>query len=342
MKTINRKPNVFIGCSREAIDYARAVSSSLERICQVNPWYAGTFGANDYTMEALERELDVNDFGVFVFAADDVALIRNKPVFITRDNTLFEMGLFWGRLGRRRVFAIIPRDLEQNKTIDGKPVDEFHVLSDLSGLTLLNYGIRSDDKFVAAVDTACGEIMKAIEKEGLFINPKNQLTGLQDVLDRKQSIIHFFWEYSKNVTITDQAERYSAFCEAIRSSLLVPYGIRIGGAAIWKKIDDEHIGQVGGNVGKGRTFHIQENDEKSGTDQRIYVLDTFKTGTWSFLHRREIADVYILCYPLGKDHVLSVHILSNGTLSDEQLAEIVDVNDELLVDISYMVGGNSK
>jgi hypothetical protein len=65
--TANRKPNVFIGCSREAIPYARAVSSHLEYYAQVNPWYAGVFNANEYTMEALERELAANDFAIFIF-----------------------------------------------------------------------------------------------------------------------------------------------------------------------------------------------------------------------------------------------------------------------------------
>src|SRR5690606_4682857 len=85
---MERKPRVFIGCSREAVNYARAVSSLLEYAAEVNPWYAGTFGANDYTMEALERELASSDFAVFVFAADDVALIRGKAVFVPRDNTV--------------------------------------------------------------------------------------------------------------------------------------------------------------------------------------------------------------------------------------------------------------
>lgn len=137
MKLIsNRRPRVFIGSSAEAIPFARAVSGALERFAEINPWYAlgGTFSANEYTMESLEHELDMNDFGVFLFAAEDVALIRNKYVFVTRDNTVFEMGLFWGRLGRKRVFAIVPRNPRQrNDLIPNTTVSEFHILSDLSG-----------------------------------------------------------------------------------------------------------------------------------------------------------------------------------------------------------------
>jgi len=333
--TAPRKPSVFVGSSREAIPYARAVCSQLEYNAQVNPWYAGTFGANDYTMEALERELAANDFGVFVFAADDVAMIRQKPAFITRDNTLFELGLFWGRLGRRRVFCLIPRDLpERGDLIPGSSVAEFHLLSDLAGLTLLTYPIRDDGKFSAAVDPACGEIVRAIETERQYVDPGK-------LLERKQSILHFFWEYLRNVAVREPSERYAAYAEAIRNSLLAPVGCRITGAAIWEKTDDGIVRQVGGNVGRGRTFHVRDNDGKGDGDQRIFVLDAFLSGEWSFFRRREIAMVYILCYPLGKNLVLSVHISGTIELSDEQLADIVEINDELLMTVRYLEGGNS-
>lgn len=342
MTTTYRKPNVFIGCSREAIDYARAVSSHLEWKAQVNPWYAGTFGANDYTMEALERELDANDFGVFIFAAEDVAWIRKKLVFITRDNTLFEMGLFWGRLGRRRVFCIIPRDLsDRAENSEGLNASKFHLPSDLVGLTLLEYGLRDDGKYIAAVDAACGEITKAIEREGLFKDPRKLLAEQRAQLERKQSILHFFWEYTRNMTVSDPAKRYPAYAEAIRNSLLPPPEFRITGAAIWKKIDEENIGQVGGNVGRGRTFRLDENGGKKDEDQKIYVVDAFKSGGWSFFTRQEIAEVYVLCYSLGKEHVLSVHISGNKSLSFEELAAVVEVNGELLATIRHLVGGDS-
>ncbi|MBB3112790.1 putative nucleotide-binding protein [Paenibacillus phyllosphaerae] len=331
--TTHRRPNVFIGCSREAIHYARAVSAQLEYHAQVNPWYAGTFQANDFTMEALERELDANDFAVFIFAADDVALIRQKPVFITRDNTVFEMGLFWGRLGRKRVFAIIPRDLpSRSDLIANTDVSEFHVLSDLAGLTLLSYGQRTDGKYAAAVDNACGEILSAIQKEELFKDPRVEL-------ERKQSVLHFFWEYNRNLILGKEVDRYAAFAEAIRNSLLTPSGFRVTGAAIWKQIGNR-IMQVGGNVGRGRTFRMDDNERKGKEEQRIYLLDVLNGEKWTFFKRREIAEVYVLCYPLSNKHALSVHIAGNRTLSHEHLTTLVEVhNDELLMTINDLVGG---
>ncbi|WP_058302748.1 TIR domain-containing protein [Gorillibacterium timonense] len=340
MTATERKPNVFLGCSREAIDYARAAVSHLERVAQVNPWYAGTFGSNDYTMEALERELDTNDFGVFVFAAEDLALIREKPVFITRDNTLFEMGLFWGRLRRGRVFCLVPRDLpEASPFIPGKPAAEFHLPSDLDGLTLLRYGSRSDGRYSAAMDVPCGEIAAVIRREKAFSDPAYLLREKAELLERKQSILRFFWSYIKNVSEPDPTERYSAYAEAIRNSILPPPGFRTTGAAIWRASDGS-IRQVGGNVGRGRSFPLDGAGE--GTSEQIYVLEALNSKVWSFFNRREIEEVYILCYPLGKEHVLSVHISGDETLHDDRLEEIVAANDELLNTIRNLIGGDSR
>ncbi|MEF2248186.1 TIR domain-containing protein [Paenibacillus sp. IITD108] len=333
--TQHRKPRVFIGSSREAIDFARAVGTALEYVAEVNPWYAAAFNGNDYTMEALERELSTNDFAVFLFAADDVALIRGKPVFITRDNTIFEMGMFWGRLGRRRVYGIIPHNLaSRDDLIHKTTVSEYHLLSDLTGLTMLRYNAnRTDLKHAAAVDTACGEIMAAIAKEGLFVDPNVLLV-------RKQSILHFFWEYIRNSGAANQAQQYASYAEAIRFSFLAPRDFRVLGAAIWKR-EQDRIYQAGGNVGRERSFHMDENAGKKEGEQRIYMLDTFLSGEWSFFKRREIAEVCVLCYPLGKKHALSVHISGNRTLTDVQLAEIVEHNDELLNTMNYLIGGDS-
>ncbi|MUT68106.1 nucleotide-binding protein [Paenibacillus sp. NEAU-GSW1] len=338
----NRKPNVFIGCSREAIPYARAVAAQLEYTAQINPWYAGTFGANDYTVEALEKELSANDFGIFVFAADDVAIIRNKPVFITRDNTLFEAGLFWGRLGRRRVFCIIPREVEErNALLAEEKIDEFHLLSDLNGLTLLTYGIRDDGKYAAAVDTACGEILSVIKREQLFQDPAAMLEEKDALIDRKQSLLRFFWEYTRNITVANKMERYNAFSEAIRNSFLQPGGFTTTGAAIWKRIDQEHIQQVGGNVGRGRIYKLDDAEADAREEQKIYVVDAFKTGRYEFFLRRAIEETYILCYPLDKEHVLSVHISGKYTLTAFDFKKIISNNEELLITIKALVGGDS-
>ncbi|MGU3473118.1 TIR domain-containing protein [Paenibacillus sp. D51F] len=332
--TMNRKPRAFIGSSREAIPYAKEIAAALERVIEVNSWYASTFEANDYTMEALDRELNANDFGIFVFAADDVATIRNQTHFVTRDNTLFEMGLFWGRLGRRRVFCILPQTVPPSQ--DGE-TGSFHLPSDLDGLTLLKY--TDHPRLSESVQTACSRILEAVSREGLFKQKHEILAESEALIQQKNSVLQFFFEYLRNVTVPNLGEQYSAIAEAIRNSILPPNGFRTTGAAIWKQIDDEHIGQVGGNVGRGKKYHLSANDGKLPEEEQISVLKVFGTKDWTFFSRRQIADVHILCYSLGMEHVLSVHFSGNRGLEAEHVKEIVEDNDDLLLTIKDLIGG---
>lgn len=337
------KPNVFIGSSREAMDYANAIHSQISYFAQVTPWYAGVFEGNDYTMESLEKQLDENDFGVFVFAPDDVALHRGKYVFITRDNTLFEMGLFWGRLRRQRVFAIVPQEVKgRDDLIKEEKVSDFHILTDLHGLTLLQYEARTDENYEAAVSVACHFIKKVIQVEGNYPDPLNEMRKMETEIERKRRILHFFWAYNKNVPVTDEKERYNSLSEAIRTSIIPPTEFIVTGAALWKIQGSDGIGQVGGNVGRGRFFAFSENQARMESGhQPIYVLDAYLHSKWSFFNRLEVEQVYILCYPLGSEHVLSIHFSGRRTLDDDQLGAIITNNNELLRTINLLVGGDS-
>ncbi|WP_339279443.1 nucleotide-binding protein [Paenibacillus sp. FSL W8-1187] len=337
--TISRRPRAFIGSSAEAIPIARAVAEAIERQVEVNAWYANTFQANDYTMEALERELDANDFGIFVFAAEDVATIRNETHFITRDNTLYEMGLFWGRLGRRRVFCLVPSVVPQPKEAGPASI---HLPSDLDGLTLLRYDAAHSRGPHSGVSTACGRILTAMRSEGPFKQRHEILAESETLVQRKDSVLHFFWEFLKNVDIADAEQRYAAYAEAIRNSILPPAGYRTTGAALWKLTDDGHIRQVGGNVGRGRTFPIRVDQGRSAEDEPIIVVRVHLDGRWSFFSRRAIADVHVLCYPLGSEHVLSVHFSGSRPLAADRLKEIVEMNDDLLATVRSLIGGDSR
>jgi predicted nucleotide-binding protein len=341
LSTISIKPNLFIGSARESIRYASAIQSQIGRSVQVTPWFAGTFTANEYTMESLERILDQSDYGIFVFSPDDVALIRGKHVFITRDNTIFEMGLFWGKLRRNRVFCIVPQEVTRRDDLfTGIDVEQFHLLSDLAGLTILEYECRNDSNYEAAVTAACIKILDIIEIEKQYVDPRVLLKHKEEELQRKQSILHFFWEFNRNVTVPEE-QKYHALSEAVRNSFISPINCRVTGAAFWQTSGSDGIRQVGGNVGRDRFYPFNAN-ELYGKSQSIYVLDVYNSGKWTFFKRKEVADVYVLCYPLGKEHVLSVHISGVEMIPDGHLEDIVSYNDELLRTIRHLVGGEAK
>jgi hypothetical protein len=143
---------LFIGCSSEAKLVADALQENLEDAFEVTVWYQGVFGLSKTTIESLEERLDGTDFSVFVVSPDDHTTQRGVTVFTPRDNVVFELGLFIGRLGRDRCYMVAPR-----KTETSFP-------SDLYGVTIAFYDdARSDADLVAAVATAANKIRRAAE-----------------------------------------------------------------------------------------------------------------------------------------------------------------------------------
>src|ERR1044071_4183111 len=102
------KCKVFIGSSREASQIARALQHELRDIADCELWSQGLFRVGSVGIDDLVRATSGFDFGVFVFSPDDVLKMRDKTYPTVRDNVLFELGLFIGRLGSQRSFFVIP------------------------------------------------------------------------------------------------------------------------------------------------------------------------------------------------------------------------------------------
>src|SRR5262249_1397338 len=129
------KPTLFIGSSTESPDVAYAIQENLEHVAEGTVWTQGIFDLSKYSLDALSDALDGSDFGAFVFSPDDVSMIRGTKKASVRDNVIFELGLFIGRLGKERNFIVLPRGAE----------DVLHFPTDLLGLTPALYDADRQD-----------------------------------------------------------------------------------------------------------------------------------------------------------------------------------------------------
>ncbi|HKS97821.1 MAG TPA: nucleotide-binding protein [Terriglobia bacterium] len=147
------KPTLFIGSSSESLDVAYAIQENLEDCSEPIVWKQGLFDVSEFVLESLLDALDDANFGVFVFAADDLTKIRGQEMKTTRDNIIFELGLFVGRLGRKRSFVVMPKEVEG-----------LHLPSDLVGLNTATFAMPEDmRRLVAAPGPTCNKIRRAIK-----------------------------------------------------------------------------------------------------------------------------------------------------------------------------------
>ncbi len=122
-----RKRKIFIGCSSESIELAESAKQILEDEFEVTIWNESiyeksVFKLNKSFLDSLLKASLKFDFGILIGTPDDQVIYRNNVVLNPRDNILFELGLFMGRLGISKSAFIVEETV--------------NVLSDLKGITL--------------------------------------------------------------------------------------------------------------------------------------------------------------------------------------------------------------
>src|SRR5699024_7326138 len=148
------KPRIFIGSSSESYSIAEKIASLLTNVAKCVVW-KNIFNLNQSNYENLANQIALYDYAILIATADDVTISRKKKIVATRDNVLFEFGLFAGALGRDRVFYIIEKNTK--------------VPSDLFGVSLPEILKKDDAKHDESVLGVAGKIKKHIKnKEGNF------------------------------------------------------------------------------------------------------------------------------------------------------------------------------
>jgi len=154
VSTAREKIHVFIISSAEALPIAQAIQNAFEYDpFTVIIWANGVFRASQYPVESLEKQLDQSDFAIAIAQPDDSTQTRDRVSLTPRDNVIFELGFFMGRLGRHRSLLLEPRG------------EEVKLPSDLSGITTIPYKYDSEN-LEAALGPACNRIRDIIKKLG--------------------------------------------------------------------------------------------------------------------------------------------------------------------------------
>jgi len=148
------RPSLFIGSSKESLDFAYAIQQNLEDDAEVTVWKQGAFDLSRTTVESLVKVLRKSDFAVFVFAPNDALRLRKKTYGAVRDNVVFELGLFMGTLGRERTFIVAP-----------KASDKLRIPTDLTGITLGKFDPnRKDGNLNAAFGPFCNDVRRDMRR----------------------------------------------------------------------------------------------------------------------------------------------------------------------------------
>ncbi|QHO77617.1 cyclic nucleotide-binding protein [Bradyrhizobium sp. CCBAU 051011] len=150
----NEKIRVFVISSVEALPVARAIENAFA----YDPfativWANGVFRVTNYTLESLENELDRCDFAIAIAHPDDQTKVRDEDWPTPRDNVVFELGFFMGRLGRSRAILMEPRGTRVK------------LPSDLAGISTIRYRFDPNEA-AASMGPACNELRDHIMKLG--------------------------------------------------------------------------------------------------------------------------------------------------------------------------------
>jgi hypothetical protein len=124
---------------------ARAAALSSPAEFEVKAW-PHTFKLSEITYESLHKCVQSYKFGVFIFTPDDNITVDGEKTKVTRDNVIFELGLWAGAHGRDHTYVLKPAAVEMR------------FLTDLDGFVTQPFDV-SDEQ---SLDYAAGKVLTRI------------------------------------------------------------------------------------------------------------------------------------------------------------------------------------
>ncbi|MGB0871044.1 MAG: STING domain-containing protein [Flavobacteriales bacterium] len=139
-----RKKRIFIGSSSEELTLAESAKKILEPEFEViiwndSVWDTAVFKINNNFLHDLLKATLQYDFGILLGTTDDKVIVREQEMLQSRDNILFELGLFMGRLGLSKCAFVVEKELK--------------ILSDIKGISLARFSKKESGSFINAIST---------------------------------------------------------------------------------------------------------------------------------------------------------------------------------------------
>jgi hypothetical protein len=151
------RSKIFIASSSEGLELVEAVRGllleELQDTAEIAPW-TREFDLSATYIESLERASRDADFAILVLTPDDLTKSREVEKAEPRDNVIFELGLFFGSIGRERCFLVHEQ----------RP--DLKLPSDLLGVNAATFKAPPDRDFKAALERQVSRIAQTIEKLG--------------------------------------------------------------------------------------------------------------------------------------------------------------------------------
>jgi ABC-type sugar transport system substrate-binding protein len=164
---MGKRASVFIGSSSEGRALAEKIDEWLTHKAgdefMATVWTDGAFALNEGYLESLTKAARTYDFAILIATADDSVEIRHQQALQARDNVIFELGLFLGRLGRTRTFLVCTDH------------PSLRLPSDLSGVTVLRFSQQEiNDSDPVALKRVCHKLLDSLrssteEDGGYFV-----------------------------------------------------------------------------------------------------------------------------------------------------------------------------
>lgn len=146
---MNWKHRVFIGSSTEGLPVARQVKELFGDDFECYLWTDEMFKSNQGVLQTILEESGAFDFGLMVMTKDDFVVSRNEIFASPRDNILLEFGIFIGRAGDKRAFALMEDD------------PHMKMPSDLNGVEIHRFS-RSEE---CESHLRIGRVVRCVEEE---------------------------------------------------------------------------------------------------------------------------------------------------------------------------------